>query len=348
MKKLRVLVITDLSSAPSLDFNLESELKTNPDWKVEHDVLKALHKLEHETKLLLLFNDLTILLKEVSKFKPDVVFNLTETFRDNRELASPLTGVLDLLGIAYTGASAQTLSLCNNKALTKKLLLYHGIGTPHFKIASLRRELSDLKNFPYPAFVKPICQEGSEGIAQSSIVKSFEDCVRRVKFVHKKFQTDALVEQYIEGREFYLSMLANKEWEVLAAREMRFEKVPIGSPKIATHHAKFDEDYQKKWGIRSVKPSHMAEDLIQYLRSLGIKIGQALNLDGYVRMDLRVTSDQKVYVLEVNPNPSLAKDEDFALSASDEGYSYEELIQHILDRALLKKSRLALSVAQRS
>ena len=339
MRKLRVLVITDLSSSLPSDFNLDHELKTNPDWKVENDVIKALHKLGHETKLLLLFNDLTILLKAITDFQPDVVFNLTETFADNRELASPLTGVLDLLGIAYTGATPSTLSLCNNKALTKKLLLYHGIGTPYFKMAPLGEESQDLKNFPYPALVKPVYQEGSEGISQSSFVKDYEECVKRIQFIHKKFHTDALVEQYIEGREFYLSLLGNKQWDVLALRELRFDNVPSASPKIATHNAKFDADYQKKWGIRSVRPTHVPADVSKYLRSLGVKMGEALSLDGYIRVDLRMTKDQKVYVLEINPNPNLAKDEDFALSAEAEGYSYENLIQHILEKALCRKKK---------
>jgi D-alanine-D-alanine ligase len=172
------------------------------------------------------------------------------------------------------------------------------------------------------------------GISQASVADSEEACLERIKFIHEKTGTDAIVEEYIPGREFYVSVIGNKALEVLPIREMKFGEMTDPESKIATYKAKWDDEYRKKWGIKNVFANNMPEGLEKEITHICKTAYRALNLNSYARFDLRVTPDGKIYILEVNANPCLAKDDEIAQSAEKSGLAYTKLIQKVVSLAL--------------
>ena len=178
--------------------------------------------------------------------------------------------------------------------------------------------------------MKPVKEEASYGISQASFVETDEQFRERVTFIHEKHNSDAIAEEYIEGRELYVSLMGNLRLTVFPIREMVFREVPPDEPKIATYRAKWDEEYRKRWGLQNqfaeeLDPALVATDSREPVKS----IYRLLTIDGYARIDLRLTPDNKLYFIEANPNPILADDEDFALSAGKAGLPYPHLIDRI-------------------
>jgi len=233
----------------------------------------------------------------------------------------------------YTGAKPDGLILCKDKALAKKVLLYHRLRVPHFVISPESRPLKRLRRFVFPAFVKPVSEESSDGIAKASFAKSEEEALERARFIHEKFQCDALIEEYIEGRELYLSVMGNSKLTVFPPREIFFEQMPEDEPKFATFKAKWDETYRKKWGIKNGPARELPPGLQDKLTRLARKVYRVLKIRGLGRIDVRLTAGGEIVIIEANPNPSLAREEDFAQSAAAAGLDYEQLIQKILDTA---------------
>jgi D-alanine-D-alanine ligase len=204
---------------------------------------------------------------------------------------------------------------------------------PHFVVSHRDHPLRRLRRFSFPAFVKPLKEESSDGISQASFVRGEDEAIDRARFVHQKFNCDALIEEYVEGRELYLSVLGNKRLIVFPPREIFFEQVPEEAPKFATFHAKWNEAYRKKWGIKNGAAAPLPGDLQEDLSQLARKIYRILKIRGFGRIDVRLTPKGEVFVIEANPNPCLAEDEDFACAAAQAGIGYDSLIQHVLDAA---------------
>jgi D-alanine-D-alanine ligase len=237
--------------------------------------------------------------------------------------------------VPYTGAGPEALMLCKDKALAKKLLAYHRIRVARFLVSSRDRPLRRLGRFAYPAFVKPLGEESSDGIALASLAKNEAEALERARFLHERFESDAMIEEYIEGRELYLGVLGNKRLTVFPPREIFFGEPPQeDSPRFATAKAKWDDAYRKKWKIRNGPAGPLPPALERKLAELARKVYRILNIRGLGRIDARLTQGGEVVVIEANPNPSLAKDDDFAQAAMQVGIGYEALIQRILENAL--------------
>ena len=331
---MKVLVLFDLAhpSAPGETFS-PRVLKEEEDKQTEADVLSCLTKLGHQVETLAVFNDVVSIVEKLKEFTPDVVFNLTESFHSNRAHEPNIPALLELLRARYTGAKPDGLILCKDKALAKKVLLYHRLRVPHFVISPESRPLKRLRRFVFPAFVKPVSEESSDGIAKASFAKSEEEALERARFIHEKFQCDALIEEYIEGRELYISVMGNSKLTVFPPREIFFEQMPEDEPKFATFKAKWDDTYRKKWGIKNGPAGELPAGLLGKLTRLARKVYRVLKIRGLGRIDVRLTASGEIVIIEANPNPSLARDEDFAQSAAAAGVDYEQLIQKILDTA---------------
>jgi D-alanine-D-alanine ligase len=193
--------------------------------------------------------------------------------------------------------------------------------------------LRRLRRFTFPAFVKPVGEESSDGIAQASFAPTEEEAIARARFIHEKLQTDALIEEYIEGREIYVSVIGNYRLTVLPPRELYFGKVPDDVPKFATAKAKWNSDYRQKWEIDNRDVKDLGPPVLEKMARIARKVYRVLKIRGFGRIDMRLTQDNHVVVLEANPNPSLALDDDFAQSAAAAGISYDRLVQKILDLA---------------
>ncbi len=331
---MKVLVLFDLAyrSKAAGTFSPQ-ELKDEEDKPTEADVLACLQRLGHEVETLAVFDDVVCMVEKLKSFAPEVVFNLTESFHSDRAHEPNIPGLLELMRVKYTGARPDGLMLCKDKALAKKVLAYHRVRVPHFVISTEQRPLKRLRRFVYPAFVKPVGEESSDGIAKASFAKSEEEALERARFIHEKFHCDALIEEYIEGRELYLSVMGNRKLLVFPPREIFFHDVPEEVPKFATFKAKWDDTYRKKWGIQNGPANVLPAGVEEKLARLARKVYRVLKITGFGRVDVRLTQAGEVVVIEANPNPSLACEDDFAQSAATAGLPYDMLIQKILDTA---------------
>lgn len=331
--KHKILLLLDVLQDPpaSQDFG---EILKQEDWKPEARLIKALTSLGHEVKPFGLFNDIRPLFEEIQTNRPDLVFNQCEAFNGDRDNEPNIPALLELLNVKYTGASAHALSVCKDKALTKKILSYHRIRVPRFVVSKKSRPIRKLHGFKYPAFTKPLNLESSEGIAQMSFTENEKDTLDRVKFLHESLKCDVIIEEYIEGREIYVGILGNEKLKILPPRELFFREVPEGEPKFATFKAKWDDNYRKKWGIKSGAARAFLPKTEKNLFETCRKIYKLFNIKGFARIDLRLTEAGEVVFIEANPNPSIAFDEDFALAAEKADMPYEMLLAQILSLAI--------------
>jgi D-alanine-D-alanine ligase len=245
--------------------------------------------------------------------------------------------------VPYTGAGPDALLLCKDKALAKKLLTFHRIRVARFVVSPRERPLKRLGRFSYPAFVKPIGEEASEGIAKASLARNEQEALERARFLQERFECDALVEEYVDGRELYLGVLGNKRLTVFPPREIFFGEPPgdEDAPRFATAKAKWDDAYRKKWKIRNGPAAALPPGAERKLADLARRVYRVLNIRGLGRIDVRLTPDGDVVVIEANPNPSLAREDDFAQAAAQVGIAYEALIQRILENALRRDAHAA-------
>jgi len=241
-----------------------------------------------------------------------------------------IVAYIELLRLAYTGCCSRGLLLARDKGLSKQLMAYHRIPIPDFAIFRRGRTAHRPRRLAFPLIVKSLVNEGSIGISQASIVDSDAKLAERVRFIHETSGTDAIVERYIDGREFYVGIIGNERLQVFPVWELLFTKMPEDVWHIATDRVKWSQKYQEKHGIKTDAAELPAETALQVQR-LCKRVYRALGLNGYARIDLRMDDAGKVYVIEANPNPQLAFGEDFAESAERVGLSYSALLQRILN-----------------
>jgi len=328
-KKLKVLVLFDGSRPTKIDQDLSKEMKTE-DWKTEANVMEALGTLGYTAEHLAIFDDLDLVRQKLENFAPDVLFNLVEQFKNNPGFDQNIVSLLEMQGVPFTGCGAIGLVLCKHKGISKKILGYHHIHVPNFVVIPRGQRIARLKRPKFPILVKPVKEEASYGISQASFVETDEQFRERVAFIHEKYDSDVIAEEYIEGRELYVSLIGNVRLSVFPIRELVFREVPPNEPKIATYNAKWDEEYRKRWGLQNQLAEGLDPALVAQIEQTCKRIYRLLTIDGYARIDLRLTADNKVYFIEANPNPILAEDEDFALSAGEAGLPYPQLIDRIV------------------
>ncbi len=331
MKSLKILLLFDLSVKLAPE-EYENYWQT-PDWKAEKDVRNSLKKAGHEVVPFGLHNDIEPLLQIVKEQKPDLVFNMSEAFDGNRDFEPNLTALMQLIGVPFTGAGPLSLQLCKDKGLTKEILGYHRIRFPRFVVAKKSRPLRSLKKFQFPAFIKPLQLESSEGISQLSYVENEKDALARMKFIHESLGADVIIEEFIDGRELYVSILGNEQLTVFPSRELFFKEVADDEPKFATYRGKWDEEYRKKWGINTGAAAALPEATQKKLNQICKKIYRLLHIEGYGRIDLRIKENGEIYFIEANPNPSIAKNDDFAMSANKGGMDFDDLIAKVVSLA---------------
>ena len=328
-RKLKVLALFDAIAPTTLDQDLSVELKTE-DWKTEANVLAALGDLGHTVEHLAIFDDLDLLRQKLQTFAPDVIFNLADQFKNNRAFDQHIVSFLAMHGVPFTGCGSSGLTLCKHKGISKKILGYHRIHVPDFVIIPRGQRIGRPKRLKFPILVKPLKEEASCGISQASFVETDEQFKERVQFIHEKFDSDVIAEEYIAGRELYVSILGNHRLQVFPIRELIFKEVPPDEPKIATYRAKWDEEYRQRWGLQNQFAEGLDPAVVRDIELTCKRIYHLLTIDGYARVDLRLTPRNEVYFIEANPNPILAADEDFAQSALKDNLSYAQLIDRII------------------
>ena len=316
--------------------------KTRKQKEDREEIFEALEKLGHEPFYQVLDGSLPSL-HAVGKCGADLVFNLTESFAGDDAKEMNVAAYLDLLDVPYTGAGPHANFLAQDKAVAKKMFAFHGIKTPFFA-TSYRGRIEHAHNIEFPLIVKPILEDGSIGIDAGAVVNSIKELMERVEYIQDQFDSPALMEEFIEGREIYAGVLGSYERaQVLPLVELDLSKLPKGVPKIASYDVKFEEGTE---AYRLTK-SGIAEDLDEKTTSLlnetALAAYRAVKLRDYGRIDMRLSTKGEVYVIEANPNPWLSSKQEFAMAAKKSGRTYTQLIGEIVDMAMSR--HLASSVA---
>jgi len=315
-------------------------------WKVdepemEYQIAHALQERGHEVRLLGVSDDLDYLIRCLGEWKPDLVFNGAEAFRGNEALEYLLPGLLEAEGYHYTGAPPLALQMTRNKAISKKVLAYVGIQVPGFISYRLHEKVEQHPGLRFPLFVKPLQTDGSAGIAQASLVQDMAALADRVAFIQDRFGQGAIAEEFVEGRELYVSVLGNDDsLEILPIIEMVFDKSKTRpEERIATQFAKWDEGYRDRKGIRNVIARPLSKSVRERIHQTCRTAYRALWLRDYARLDLRLSPDGQIWVIEANANPFISYGHDMANAAAKAGMEYYDFIQRIVDAAKARYDR---------
>ncbi len=333
MKPLRVLALMHKDLVPPEKPPEGTDLAT-VEWKTEYDIVATLREMGHDVRPLGVRNDLSVIRDAIDEWKPQIAFNLLEEFDGLSVYDQNVVSYLELLRMPYTGCNPRGLMLARDKILAKKILSYHRIPSPDFFACPLGETVKRPKWLEFPLIVKSVSEEASLGISQASIVQDDEKLKERVAFIHNSVETGALVERYIEGRELYVGVLGTKQLQVLPVWELIMNKMPEECRRIATERVKWSRKYQTKYGITSGPAQDLPNGKAAEIQRLAKRVYRNLGLSGYARIDLRLDRAGTVHVLEANPNPQIAHDEDFAESAQQAGISYKDLLQRILNIGL--------------
>jgi len=272
-------------------------------------------------------------LGELARSRTDLIFNLVEAFGGDDTQERHLAGFLEMLKRPFTGAGSDGLHLAQDKALAKKIFAFHGIHTPYFATVYRGRSLGAM-DVQFPVIVKPAREDGSIGIHFGAVCHSIKDLMERIDFIHAQFDSPALIEEYIEGRELYVGVLGNDNPEALPVVEIDLSKVPEGMPKIAGTEVKWDTDSEIYHATPSFLPDDLDEALLTRLQDTAVKAYRVCQARDYGRVDLRLTPEGTIHVLEINPNPYLLSTAEFAMAAKESGRGYVELIGEIAELAL--------------
>ena len=314
LKPRRIIVLVHKSLIPPEDIGDLTDEQIAP-FKTEFEVRKGLRALGHEVVMVGLSDELAPLRTAIEELKPHVVFNLLEEFDGEAIFDAHVVGYLELQRTPYTGCNPRGLLLARDKALSKKVLAYHRIRVPRFRVFPRYRKIKRPQQLEFPLIVKSLIEEGSYGIAQASVVHNDKALEERVSFIHEKILTDAVVEQYIDGREFYVSVLGNHRLQVLPTWEIFLDQLPDDAAKIATRKVKWDLEYQQKHGVRIGRAKGLPEEMERRFARLSRRICRRLGTDGAVRIDFRLDESGALYFLEANPNPDIGEFEEFAGAA---------------------------------
>ena len=309
---------------------------------VIEQVRAALESAGHVPSPLAVGSDVEPVISGLRAAAPDLVFNLAESFGGKSALESNVAALLNLLDLRYTGSSPAGLLLAGDKTLTKKILRLHDIRTPEF--ATLYRGALDWAgDLAFPLIVKPPQEDASIGITSSSLVRDLKELFSKIDELQAEFHGPVLVEEFVDGREFYVGVLGNARPEALPLIELDFSALPAGRPRIASWEAKWGEDGAGAGvefaGTKSIFAEDVADDMVARMQAIAVGSFQALRLRDYARIDLRVGPDGAVHVIEVNPNCYLEREGEFARAAVRAGLTYEGLISRIVDLASARYAR---------
>ncbi len=329
MRKRRVLVLVHETLVPPESIDHLSDQEAD-EFRTEFDVISTLRKLGHDVRPLGIGDSLTELRNEITGWRPHVCFNLLEEFGGIVTYDQHVVAFLELMRQPYTGCSPRGMMLSRDKVLSKQILSYHRIPTPQFAVFRRGRKPHIPRRLRYPMFVKSATEDASLGIAQASVVDDEARLRERIEFIHEQTQSDALVEEFIDGRELYMGLLGNDRIMTFPAWELHFGSMAKTSIGIATRKVKWDRSYQERHGIVTDPAENLPEGVPALLDRLSRRIYRALHMSGYGRMDFRMRPDGSVFVLEANCNPNLEEYEDYGRAALYAGIEYPQLLERIM------------------
>ncbi|HUS19275.1 MAG TPA: hypothetical protein VMZ25_06470 [Terriglobales bacterium] len=341
--KLKIAVLYDIWDEEPAPPPVEEEVKKNgkggkvkrkPKKKPKEDreeIFEALEKLGHEPFYQVLDGTRQSLIS-MSRCGADLIFNLTESYAGDDTMDGNIAAYMDLLRIPYTGTGPRGLFLGQDKSVAKKLFQFHGVRTPIFA-TSYKGMLDHSHDIEFPLIVKPTSEDGSIGIDGDSVVGSVKELMERIHYIHEEFDSPALIEEYIDGREIYAAVLGNSSPEVLPLIELDLSKLPKGTPRVAGQDVKFNSETDAYKLTKSAPVEDLDEEVVDKLKETAALAYGALKFRDYGRIDMRLNKKKEVYVIEANPNPWLASSQEFAMAAKKSGRTYTQLIGEIVDAA---------------
>jgi len=319
--------------ADSLGFEPEYDINVATVTEEYEAIAKALQKQGYKVTLLNIKDDIQVLIDLIRNDPHDVIFNLIEFYRDDPNLEYLIAGLFALYGVRYTGARPFTLALCQRKGMTKQLLLANNVPTPRYKLLT-EPKLPGRHGLHYPMIVKPSREDASSGVEKGSVVYNFDHLNERIKKTFEEYNSPVLVEEFIEGRELHVSVLGNDPPEVLPIIEFDFSELPSDYPSIISYDAKWNPLEESFHRVHSICPANLSKRIEKKVKSAVLKAYKITGCTDYARLDLRLTNDNKVFVLEVNPNPDLTEGVSFMESAEQYGLSFGETLEKIVGFAL--------------
>lgn len=317
----------------TLDFEPEYDLDVATVAEEYEAIANALKSEDYDVSLVNINEDIKVLIKLLSENPPDVVFNLVEYYRDDSGLEHLVAGLYSLYGVRFTGADPFTLALCQRKGMTKQLLLANNVPTPRYKLLT-KPKLPGRHGLHYPLIVKPAREDASSGVEKESVVYNSEQLNARIKKVFEEYYPPILVEEFIEGRELHISILGNNPPEVLPMIEFDFSELPHDHPTIISYDAKWSPLEESFHRVHTICPAKLSKRLEQKIKTVALDAYKITGCLDYARLDVRLTKDNKVFVLEVNPNPDLTEGVSFMESAEQIGLSFGETLSKIVECAL--------------
>jgi len=328
---MKIIALTDPEAIPEDDPRLEGKSKDMLQ-EMEFHVVEDLRLMDHEVVPMPFGPDVVATIQTLKDSKADLVFNLTEHYKGDRRQDMNIAALLDLIPIPYTGTGPEGLMLCRDKATCKRILSHHRIHVPGFSALAPGR-LTLKRKLKYPLLVKPVYEDGSDGISLASLVHSEKDMQDRARMIHERMKQPAICEEFIEGRELYVGVLGNARLQTLPAREVRFGSKDEGGPVFATSRVKLDEEYRDKWKIE-YGHAGLSEETEKRVGRVAKRIYRFLRIRDYGRIDMRLTPEGDIYFLEANPNPELTMGDELAEAAARVGIDHSELIKRIVNLAL--------------
>jgi D-alanine-D-alanine ligase len=332
-RKLRVLLLTHRELYARDSIAGRSERSVVP-WRTEYHVMRGLERLGHRVEQLGLDTSLAPLHAALDRFDPHIVFNLLIELRDSGGFEPHVVAALEARGVHYTGCNSEALVLTRDKAITKKLLAWHGIPIPEFATFRRGRRRRRANGLAFPLIVKPIDEGGSYGIRSTSLVRNPAALERRVRWVHRHCEHDAIAERYIDGREITVGLLGNRRPHCLPLWETRFEGLASGAPRIVTERIKWNLEHRRACAVRSGAARRLPRGTARAIERDALRAWRVLRLSGFARIDFRVDATGKPWLIDVNANPDVDFQEDFARAAARGGLSPTRLLQRILDLGL--------------
>jgi len=355
-KKLRVAILYDVWEEETAAAELVEEKpilrgrkvgkKTKKEKEDREEIFEALEKLGHHPFYQVLDGSAKCL-HSLEECGADLVFNLTESFAGDDTKEMNIAAYMDLLQLPYTGAGPHAHFLAQDKGTAKKMFAFHGIRTPYFA-TSYRGKIDHAHDIAFPLIVKPIWEDGSIGINADAVVHSIKELMERIEYIQNDFDSPALIEEYIEGREIYAAILGSYEnTETLPLVELDLSRLPKGTPKIASYDVKFEKETQAHKLTKSSLAQNLDEDTITRLTETALGAYRAVKLRDYGRIDMRLSEKGEVYVIEANPNPWLSSKHEFAMAAKASGRTYTQLIGEIIELAMSRYDMKARAEAAR-
>ena len=340
MRRLRILVLMHPDFVPpdSADGYTAQEINK---WKTEYDVVSTLRAAGHDVHPLGVQEEIKPVRDEIEDFKPHVVFTLLEEFHYQTAYDQHIASFLELMKVPYTGCNPRGLVLARGKDLSKMLVHHRRIAVPAFAVFPMRSKVKRPPRLALPLIVKSLNEDGSHGISQASIVDTDEKLAERVAFIHERIETAAIAEQFIEGRELYVGVLGNNRLKALPVWELQFGT--MGGDHIATEKVKHDTSYQERVGIVDGPAKGLSPEVTDRIQRTAKRIYRTLGLDGYARIDFRLAADGTPYFIEANPNPEIAKSQEFATAAKHDGLDYPALLHRILALGI-RRAKAGVSV----